>query len=309
MFHPGGQGWIACLALRPNVTFRALFDDGPMTMPNAKKSTFAAQFERSSRDIERLQMLKPVRSLCWLLCCALVGLAAVHYLFIGKDDPALYLALGGMLMTVPVITIDTYASKARERAQEVMDKMVLAENASRVQKNASNPAGKIPLTVGFINLLGRSKDKMLMHDAAALSEIFQNTQFSRTGAGMNAQVLLVYGLLDAQGNFDGRSGLNLRQLAQQVHASIAILAWPNAAEHVQVAASSTGPKVANLVFTLDRCDPGFVNFFTALFKHMGGGEEMLQAWVALAPQGPSGGGKNAPATMLVAEAGKIAFAR
>ena len=48
--------------------------------------------------------------------------------------------------------------------------------------------------------------------------------------------------------------------------------------------SFPGPKPANLVFTLDRKGPAFAAFFTVLFESMRDAEDMLQAWVELAPQ-------------------------
>jgi hypothetical protein len=50
------------------------------------------------------------------------------------------------------------------------------------------------------------------------------------------------------------------------------------------AMSLSGPQKANLVFTLDRKGHAFAKFFHALFDRMRGGENLLEAWVELAPQ-------------------------
>ncbi len=71
--------------------------------------------------------------------------------------------------------------------------------------------------------------------------------------------------------------------------------------------SFPGPKTANLVFTLDRKGPAFTGFFHALFERMRDGEDLLQAWVELAPQAPMETDDN-PELVLLPEGGAIAFA-
>ena len=71
--------------------------------------------------------------------------------------------------------------------------------------------------------------------------------------------------------------------------------------------SFSGSKTANLVFTLDRKGPAFAGFFRALFERMRDGENMLQAWVELAPQRPMQTDDN-PELVLLPEGGGIAFA-
>lgn len=60
-------------------------------------------------------------------------------------------------------------------------------------------------------------------------------------------------------------------------------------------------------FTLDRKGPAFAGFFCALFERMRDGENMLEAWVELAPQGPTETDNN-PELVLLPEGGAIAFA-
>ena len=285
-----------------------------------KTSDFNVRFDRTLKEIERVESLRPLRQ-AMLSGCYVFGAVSLGVLVLmGKGLPAVYPGLVSVLLAAGVIVIDTHGSKVRQRAQALQPEVKRAEAALRSQPNTStststtphanaNASGKVPLPLGFLNLMGPSGNDLLMKDAAALSEMFLKPQVSRDGQDLSAPVLFVYGRLNAAGGFEGRESLGIRQLAQQANASIVVLASPNPIEHVKAAATATGPKVANLVFTVDRNGPGFSTFFHALFQRMRAGEEMLQAWVALEPQGPSGGGIHAPDTMLVAEAGKVAFKR
>jgi hypothetical protein len=67
-----------------------------------------------------------------------------------------------------------------------------------------------------------------------------------------------------------------------------------------------GPATANLIFTLDRIGAAFARFFCALFERMRRSEDMLYAWVELAPQAPMDANYN-PELVLLPEAGAITF--
>jgi hypothetical protein len=90
---------------------------------------------------------------------------------------------------------------------------------------------------------------------------------------------------------------------------ILVVASPNSEESIKNAVGLPGPKTANIVFTLDRRNESFGKFFYALFDRMRAGEDMLMAWVRLAPQGPVTSGGDNPGTLLIAEAGKLSFVK
>ena len=88
-------------------------------------------------------------------------------------------------------------------------------------------------------------------------------------------------------------------------ASIVVVASPNAGESIVKAAAAPGPKSANIVFTLNRRGTAFPTFFRRLFERMRDGEQMMLAWVQLAPQDvPS---TDAPETVMRAEGGALVF--
>jgi hypothetical protein len=150
-------------------------------------------------------------------------------------------------------------------------------------------------------------DNMILEDAAEMSAIFLRLEFARKGQPIKSEILFVYANLAIDGSFENNDSESIRQLAQESNASIVILASPNQGDHITNAVKCAGPKIANIVFTIDRKGASFSRFFASLFQRMRGGEDMLSSWVALAPQGPQSSSANAPATVLVAEAGKLAF--
>lgn len=192
-------------------------------------------------------------------------------------------------------------------------------NADRVRKNlASNPVGsgksnegtessKIPLTIGFANFSGTDLDAFVADDAMVLSPLFARSRVVDAHQIPSAEILFIYAHLKDDGTIEGTNGSGIRQIIQITNAAIVVLSSPNSSDSIQKAISLPGPKTANIIFTLDRNGIGFSQFFKDLFEKMRGGKDMLSAWVELAPQSPQDNLRNAPATLLLAEGGKIAF--
>ena len=165
---------------------------------------------------------------------------------------------------------------------------------------------KIPLILGFANLSGDDLAPLVSEDARVLSELFERVRIVAPHQIPGAHVLFVYAQLNDDGTIPDMKSCGLRQIAQVTKARIIILASPNPSDRLLKSMSIPGPKLANLIFTLDRKGQLFGQFFYSLFDCMRKGEHMLGAWVHLAPQGRIQN-ENAPETLMLAEAGKIAF--
>ncbi len=276
-------------------------------MANRNNSDFGVRFEQSLIELKRTRTLKPVRNILLFSCYALLAACLVLLIVRGKKDVVLFIALTSMFLGVLVVVIDTYLAKIYARAAEIKNTLDTAEKISEIQNNASETSGKIPLTVSFVNLAGEHMDKMVLEDAAEMSGVFLRTVLARKGEMPKSEILFIYANLGADGSFENNSSEGVRQLAQKSNASIVILASPNQSDRINKAVNFPGPKIANIVFTIDRNGAAFGQFFKVLFQNMRGGKDMLSSWVALAPQGPQSSSTTAPVTVLIAEAGKLAF--
>jgi len=161
--------------------------------------------------------------------------------------------------------------------------------------------------LGFLSLGGELFAPLITEDRTALSPLFSKLE---TGTGHQipkCDVLFVY----ADIAFDGSLGLGkdvtIRHLADKAGASIAVLASNNPPEHGIVASKLSGPKRANLVWTLNRRGDAFPRFFKELFTRMKGGKSMPLAWVAIAPQYQSEAHRDLPETICQMEAGQVRF--
>jgi len=164
--------------------------------------------------------------------------------------------------------------------------------------------GPIPLTLGFANLAGTDAALLVDQDKVALGPLFKRVAAPEPTKIPAADVLFLYVHLNPDGTMRGtKSGV--RQVVELTKAKI-LVASPNPSESITKAVALPGPKTANMVFTLDRRGPNFTRFFRSLFERMHGGQDMLLAWVELAPQGPSQS-PDLPTTILVTEAGRLAF--
>jgi hypothetical protein len=165
-------------------------------------------------------------------------------------------------------------------------------------------AKKIPITVGFVNLSGDDFSAMLNDDVAVLSPLFENVVVTTPTEIPRTAILFVYAHFNEDGSVRGLWFWGgIRQIVEGTQARIVIVASPNPGATVKKAVGISGPKTANIVFTLDRNQQHFGAFFKALFERMRDGEDMLQAWVRIAPQGPVQP-PDIPSTILLAEAGE-----
>jgi hypothetical protein len=190
---------------------------------------------------------------------------------------------------------------------------LLSRGGARDAATSPPPSGpsprQIPLTVGFANLSGADLDALVAEDTAAFAALFARVNATPPGKLPSAEVLFVYAHLNDDGTLRGVASGGIRQVVQLTGAAIVVLASPNAGDSVKHAAALAGPRSANIVFTLDRKAAGFPTFFRGLFELMRDGENMLSAWVKLAPQGSGAVSPDTPATVMLAEAGKLAFPR
>lgn len=167
-------------------------------------------------------------------------------------------------------------------------------------------AGRIPLSLGFVNFSGEDLAPLIREDASVLSPLFAQSTAPPVGRIPVANVLFIYAHLNADGTIKGPTSVGVRQVVQATKAAIVIVASDNPSEAIVKAAGLPGPKSANIVFTTNRNGGGFSTFFRKLFERMRDGEDMMMAWVQLAPQGPNQD-PSLPGTILVAEGGRIAF--
>jgi hypothetical protein len=165
---------------------------------------------------------------------------------------------------------------------------------------------KISIPIGFTDLSGGDLNAIVQEDVAALSPLFEHVIVTTPGQISRAPVLFLYAHFDEDGYIRDLGPKGVRQIVEATQARVVVVASPISPAILQKAASLPGPKTANLIFTLDRKQKFFGAFFKDLFEKMQNGEEMLRAWVEIAPQGPVQR-NDIPATILFAEAGKLAF--
>lgn len=167
-------------------------------------------------------------------------------------------------------------------------------------------AGKIPLSLGFVNFSGEDMAPLIREDASVLSPLFAQSTSPPLGRIPVANALFIYAHLNADGTIKGPTSVGVRQVVQATKAAIVVVASNNPSDAIVKAAALPGPKSANIVFTTNRNGAGFPTFFRKLFERMRDGEDMMMAWVQIAPQGPNQN-PSLPGTILVAEGGRIAF--
>jgi hypothetical protein len=166
--------------------------------------------------------------------------------------------------------------------------------------------GKIPLAIGFANLMGSGAHAMLREDVAALSPLFRDTIVAPDWKIPTTSVLFIYERLNEDGSISGAGPVGVRQIVQLTKAQTVVVASQNTDASILKAMSFPGPKTANLIFTYNRNGAAFAKFFCRLFEYMRDGYEMLAVWAVLAPQGPVRTG-DLPGLILLAEAGKLVF--
>lgn len=171
----------------------------------------------------------------------------------------------------------------------------------------SNDRSELPTVLGFANLAGADFDAMISEDLAILSPTLPCIRSQAAHEIPKAQILFVYAHLNTDGTISGSSVSSIGEIIEMTKAAIVIVASPNSADSLRNAASLPRPKIANIVFTLDRKGTSFARFFHNLFGLMQNGHDMLLAWVKLAPQHASVMPSDVPDTVLLPDAGKVRF--
>ena len=139
-------------------------------------------------------------------------------------------------------------------------------------------------TIGFLNLLGESGAALLEADRAVLAPPFRGCVTS-TEKYPWCDVLFIYCAFDDSGKIVGSKD-SVREIAKACSARIVVLAAGNTAD---LSINTRQPKndwAVNIVETLKRNDPFFVQFFHNLFNDMFNGTTLAESWVGMAPQGP-----------------------
>lgn len=259
------------------------------------------------------KILRPVKVILLVLCAVL--LALLIWLIV-SSAPLASLVAGGVFASLCGL-LAWMSGRYRQQACARVIKLDAiietqraankAHNLDRAKHSIRRAPGKIALSVGFANLAGDSMASILAEDIQTLSALFSRSVVPPAGKIPTAEVLFVYARLKEDGTLSPSGKAGIRQIVQLTNARIVVLASPNSAQSIQQAIALPGPKTANMVFTLSRNDEEFGRFFRRLFKKMQGGKDMLGAWAELMPQRPDSPPSNAPVTMLVAEAGKVAF--
>lgn len=242
--------------------------------------------------------------LCWT---AVITAFSIKF-FGGRPDLVIPLALVGAVCGLGSWITGRMAKPSYAKAEEI--RKASGRALSAIEEHSKNSAPlKVPLTIGFANLSGPDLAAIASEDAKALSPLFARSSVVANHQIPSAEILFVYAHLNEDGTIKGPTTSGIRQIVQLTNAAIVVLASPNSPGSIQNAAALPGPTTANVVFTLDRNGSGFGRFFRELFEKMGGGKDMLSAWVELAPQHPNANFPYSPQTILVAEGGKIAFPR
>ena len=161
--------------------------------------------------------------------------------------------------------------------------------------------------LGFLNLGGEVFMPLITEDRTTLGPIFSKFEMGTGYEVPKCDVLFVYSDIASDGSLGLGKDFTLRHLAQRAGASIAVLASNNPPGHGIVASKLSGPKRANLVWTLNRRGDAFPRFFKELFTRMKGGKSMPLAWVAIAPQDQSEAHRDLPETICQMEAGQVRF--
>lgn len=168
-------------------------------------------------------------------------------------------------------------------------------------------SGVVDPTLGFLNIGGEGLAPLMEEDRATLSPLFSKIEIGTGYQIPKCDVLFVYADVSADGSVGLGSGVTLRHVAEKSGATIAVLASNNNSEAISAAAKLSGPKQANLVWTLNRRGSAFATFFKELFLRMKKGKPMPSAWVAIAPQHKAEVHHELPETMCQMEAGQVRF--
>ena len=156
--------------------------------------------------------------------------------------------------------------------------------------------------LGFV-CLDPAQEPALKADMAALTPHFRSHWRGRPGV-RRCHVLFIYCNVAAEGALAGVE-MRIRDVIRLAGARIAVIASAHAPECYRGALEPENDWPANIVLVSDRKGVQFGEFFQTLFGAMRAGSSMVEAWRRLVQLG---GYRDAPAAILVAEAGPIRFA-
>jgi hypothetical protein len=159
---------------------------------------------------------------------------------------------------------------------------------------------------GFLNLNGARSADLLREDADALGRYFIRT-IEAVDETPRCDVLFVYCDVDPDGAILGDPAW-LQRTIGEARAYIAIVATENDPEGYFNMQLEFDAWHANVVYTSERKDPAFANFYLRLFDMMERGVSMLMAWVEIAPQIPDLIDPTVPSQLMSAQAGHLTFA-
>lgn len=270
-------------------------------MPN--KSQDERFVARTIAGFRRYKTLRRIQVGLLVACYGSLAAAITARMMAGTPATVIALGLAGAAFGLASLISGRIADRTIALAQMVQQ----AAHEADLRKASQSATPPAPLIVCFANFSGPEMEAWVAEDKAALAGLFAIAIHSDGRQHPRAQVLLVYAELAEDGTINGPAKTDIRTVAQRHGAQIVVLASPNPTARVQAAVMLPGPRTANIVMTLARNGAAFGQFFAELFGRMGAGSEMLAAWVALAPQGPAQQQSTAPATLLLAEAGRLAF--
>ena len=160
-------------------------------------------------------------------------------------------------------------------------------------------------TIGFLNLQGQKGNILLEADRKLLSPLFKSSKVS-SDVTPKCQVLFIYCDIDSKGKILGCAS-SIRELIKDARAYVVVVASENSPYSYIKAIGSRSNWGSNIALVIDRKAEKFALFFKKLFKAMFNGKSMLMEWVELAPQISGRDHPDAPATVMVPEAGHITF--
>lgn len=256
-----------------------------------------------------VKVLSKVQFIAVVLCWVAIAFAIWVKFSGGRSGAVVSIAAFGGSMGIFSFLLGKYIEWSYARFEEVREAVEESTMLEKANSKSASSSGKIPLTVGFANLVGETMESTVQEDIKEISYLFLRSVSPPAHQIPKAEVLFVYANLMDNGTIgpEGKSGI--RQVVQLTNSAIVIIASPNSPDSIKKAAALPGQKTANIVFTFDRNGREFGKFFRGLFGKMRDGQEMLSAWVELAPQVPGGTPSGGPQTLLIAEGGKIAFQR
>jgi hypothetical protein len=160
--------------------------------------------------------------------------------------------------------------------------------------------------LGLLNLNGDRGREFMAGDKLALARLFAKSEES-AGDPPQCDVLFLYCDVLADGRIGGTTA-SLRELIHRSGACVVVLAMDNSSDGFRAATKAAAVGRANLVLTMQRNGPAFVQFYQRLFEQMFGGATMPSAWIKLAPQVPGEDHPDCPAGIFLCERGPITFA-